>query len=87
MLPIPKFYWPKFVETAPERTRQQYREQRRSKDRKRSRERQRKKSTFENLASVLSSLTTQESDERCESMPPLSPAYKVGGQYQDQVFH
>lgn len=53
------------------------RERKRSKDRKRSRERNRKKSIIENLSSVLSTLSTQESDERCESMPPLSPAYKV----------
>lgn len=76
-LSLPGFTDHGIPEVSPERMRQQYREQRRSKDRKRSRERQRKKSTIENLASVLSSLTTQESDERCESMPPLSPAYKV----------
>ncbi|XP_063864103.1 mitogen-activated protein kinase kinase kinase 4-like isoform X1 [Scylla paramamosain] len=76
-LSLPGFTDHGIAEASPERTRQHIRERKRSKDRKRSRERNRKKSTVENLASVLSTLTTQESDERCESMPPLSPAYKV----------
>lgn len=70
---------------APERTRQHYRDRKRSKDRKRSQDRNRKQSTIENLASVLSTLSTQECDERCESMPPLSPAYKVRDAAKDKA--
>lgn len=63
---------------APERTRQQYREQKRSKDRLRSQEREHKQSTIENLSNLMSALTAVDSsDERCESLPPLSPAVKV----------
>ncbi|KAG0721552.1 Mitogen-activated protein kinase kinase kinase 4 [Chionoecetes opilio] len=76
-LSLPGFTDHGIPEASPEITRQHYREQKRSKDRKRSRERNRKKSTIEDLSSVLSALSTQECDERCESMPPLSPAYRV----------
>ncbi|MPC13299.1 hypothetical protein E2C01_006030 [Portunus trituberculatus] len=76
-LSLPGFTDHGIAEASPERTRQHLRERKRSKDRKRSRERNRKKSIIENLTSVLSTLSTQECEERCESMPPLSPAYKV----------
>ncbi|XP_071530903.1 mitogen-activated protein kinase kinase kinase 4 [Panulirus ornatus] len=76
-LSLPGFSDHGIPEVSPERTRQQYRERKRSKDRLRSQERERKQKTMENLSNLMSTLTTVDSDERCESLPPLSPAVKV----------
>ncbi|XP_069944090.1 mitogen-activated protein kinase kinase kinase 4-like [Cherax quadricarinatus] len=62
--------------SSPEKTRQQYRERKRSMDRVRSQDREHKQSTLENLSNLMSTSTTVDSDERCESLPPLSPAVK-----------
>ncbi|XP_069173757.1 mitogen-activated protein kinase kinase kinase 4 isoform X4 [Procambarus clarkii] len=76
-LSLPGFSDHVIPENAPERTRQQYRERKRSMDRVRSQDREHKQSTLENLTNLMNNLTTSDSDERCESLPPLSPAVKV----------
>ncbi|XP_042228698.1 mitogen-activated protein kinase kinase kinase 4-like isoform X2 [Homarus americanus] len=76
-LSLPGFSDHGIPEVSPEKTRQQYREQKRSKDRVRSQDRELKQSTLDNPTNAMSTLTTADTDERCESLPPLSPAVKV----------
>lgn len=64
---------------APERTRQQYREHKRTQDRKRSQDREHKQSALDSLTALptLMSLTAPDVDDRSDSLPPLSPLFKV----------
>ncbi|KAK4319027.1 hypothetical protein Pmani_010006 [Petrolisthes manimaculis] len=78
-LSLPGFSDHGMLEVSPERTRQQYREHKRTQDRRRSRDREHKQTTLDSLAVLptLMSLTAPEVDDRSESLPPLSPLFKV----------
>ncbi|KAK7021049.1 hypothetical protein SK128_007163 [Halocaridina rubra] len=80
-LSLPGFTDEVVCDKSPERVRHQYREQKRSKERQRTHDREWKVTQIEttSLSHILTTLgVSEEIDDRTESLPPLSPAVKVG---------